>query len=562
MQKKLKSILCLLLCLILAAALPMAAMANIIGDITGDGIVKPEDARFALRAAIGLEKYAPGSAEFKAADADFDNKITTNDARSILRAAIGLEKLKEANHEHTWKAEKAGTNAGYHNLVCTECGEKKQEKCTYSDKWLPYPGTTLTEPTCTKDANVYTVCTVCEGKYAKTLEKLNHAGKKRIAALSVDATCTTAGYDFYECPLCGQNGNTLKDLKVAVPAYGHAPSSAADPINSDIVCERCNKTITPAFNTLVNAINMKAVPTIYFSGLTKTDSSGELKKDANGNEMYNIHIPDAAKTLMRLAGESMDEQKILDEFTKELNSTDSTYSSYYWNSPFLTLYYPIQDSETVSALTKNDVTDINIQEMDRVDFMDEINAMPDTIKLQVTGGTRNLDLTKLKAMGNGMSGNIYKITVVLKEEKYSKLKNSTEETALQHALGVDIRTYPEMFTQDDSEDGFDLKMTCNEVVSNCTITYYFLVEGEGTDTTYKPLGSRYVTSYVIDQHIDLRAGMPISELGIDSGILNAFLALTGMKQGDDLVFMEGTIDLLVKNTNTDYFLFTTTPTYD
>ena len=63
------------------------------GDVDGDGIVKTGDARLALRAAIGLEQYEPGTPEFIAADVNKDNVITTGDARIILRAAIGLQTL-------------------------------------------------------------------------------------------------------------------------------------------------------------------------------------------------------------------------------------------------------------------------------------------------------------------------------------------------------------------------------------------------------------------------------------------------------------------------------------
>lgn len=63
------------------------------GDVSGDGEVTAEDARLALRAAVGLENYAAGSPELLAADASKDGEITSEDARLILRAAVGLETL-------------------------------------------------------------------------------------------------------------------------------------------------------------------------------------------------------------------------------------------------------------------------------------------------------------------------------------------------------------------------------------------------------------------------------------------------------------------------------------
>ena len=63
------------------------------GDVDGDAKVTAADARLTLRAAVGLEAYAPGSAQFIAADADKDGSLTAGDARAILRAAVGLEEL-------------------------------------------------------------------------------------------------------------------------------------------------------------------------------------------------------------------------------------------------------------------------------------------------------------------------------------------------------------------------------------------------------------------------------------------------------------------------------------
>ncbi|MBR5411174.1 MAG: alkaline phosphatase [Clostridia bacterium] len=61
------------------------------GDVDGDGDVTAADARLALRAAVGLEEFEPGSAEFLSADMDGDGVITAADARQILRIAVDAE---------------------------------------------------------------------------------------------------------------------------------------------------------------------------------------------------------------------------------------------------------------------------------------------------------------------------------------------------------------------------------------------------------------------------------------------------------------------------------------
>ena len=66
-------------------------VAYLPGDVSQDGEVKADDARLALRAAVGLESFEKGSARFLAADATGDGEIRSEDARLILRAAVGLE---------------------------------------------------------------------------------------------------------------------------------------------------------------------------------------------------------------------------------------------------------------------------------------------------------------------------------------------------------------------------------------------------------------------------------------------------------------------------------------
>lgn len=63
-----------------------------LGDVNEDGKVNAADARLALRKAVGLETYEPGSKKFKACDVNKDGKVNASDARKILRVAVGLDK--------------------------------------------------------------------------------------------------------------------------------------------------------------------------------------------------------------------------------------------------------------------------------------------------------------------------------------------------------------------------------------------------------------------------------------------------------------------------------------
>ncbi len=67
--------------------------AELPGDVDGSWDLTAADARLALRASVGLENYASGTREFRAADVNKDGTITAEDARLLLRAAVGLGSL-------------------------------------------------------------------------------------------------------------------------------------------------------------------------------------------------------------------------------------------------------------------------------------------------------------------------------------------------------------------------------------------------------------------------------------------------------------------------------------
>ena len=539
MRRSLKTLLITLVALVCAMLFMFTAFANSLGDVDNDGKVTAGDARLALRAAVGLESYAEGSAEFKAADADHDNKLTASDARLILRAAVGLEDLSgDCDHVwetypnaagtavFNWKTEKTqkGVPAGYHSRTCTKCGTVEIGDCTYGEK-LPQNDKKPGPATCTESFTWYQRCTLCNGARVGTDYALNHAGKVLDASKSVGATCTTPGYDWYECPLCGENGDTLAELKVDIPALGHNVSADSISGDQDIVCTRCGKTVMPSFNTLVNAI--KSEDKVYFSSISKQESRGTVLDS-------NIKISATAKALMAMLGESISEEEIIQGFTEELDKPDAEYSDYRWQSPLLYQYYPLSYSTEVSRLTAADIKSITVQDVDTIDF---INEVPDSVLLRINSQTsRTQDLTEFKALGN-TTGTIQKVTVEVIDEKYSQVKDSAEETALMRATGIDIRAYSDMFNQNSSEDGFEITMTCKDIVSKCAITYYFLVTQEGDDTVYTPLASKYFTDIDIDQHISMIAAFAITE------------------GGNPVEILSGTIDLKVINTNTDYYIF-------
>lgn len=95
------------------------------GDVTGDGYITAEDARLALRIAVGLERFVDNAPELTAADVDGEAGISASDARLILRVAVGLDKVEANGHIHIYAAEVVEptcTEGGYTVYTC-RCGD-------------------------------------------------------------------------------------------------------------------------------------------------------------------------------------------------------------------------------------------------------------------------------------------------------------------------------------------------------------------------------------------------------------------------------------------------------
>lgn len=80
--------------LLLAQTLPASSQAvgsYFLCDLSMDGTIGAEDARYALRMSVGLESYTEALQQI--ADADEDGSLTPADARLILRVSVGLERI-------------------------------------------------------------------------------------------------------------------------------------------------------------------------------------------------------------------------------------------------------------------------------------------------------------------------------------------------------------------------------------------------------------------------------------------------------------------------------------
>lgn len=104
------------------------------GDVSGDDAVDAEDARIALRIAVGIETYADNAPQLRAADLDGTPGVSAADARLILRMAVGLTEAAEGkDHVHVFEktvVEPTCTEEGYTLVKCIFCDESRKEDPT------------------------------------------------------------------------------------------------------------------------------------------------------------------------------------------------------------------------------------------------------------------------------------------------------------------------------------------------------------------------------------------------------------------------------------------------
>ena len=150
--------------------------ATLYGDVDKNGSLTASDARFVLRAAVGLEKLTDELLAL--ADVNNDGKVTSADARLVLRASVGLEQLGETGHTHIFES------------VITE------------------------KPTCVKNGVKTVTCKECSYKVTETVEATGHTmGEWKLV---LDSTVKEEGYERSTCINCSYYTDRKIPVKTAV----------------------------------------------------------------------------------------------------------------------------------------------------------------------------------------------------------------------------------------------------------------------------------------------------------------------------------------------------------
>ena len=202
------------------------------GDPDGDGEVTVKDARYVLRAAVGLEH--PFTQTALACDADHDGKVTVNDARAVLRAAIRLDEIT-----HPARTGKEPT-VSVIPATCTEEGTLFY-RCSCGEVFsapIPAKGHSpaksvkenVTRPTCLSEGGwdevVY--CSACKAELSRarhTEKALPHVPGDAVEENYVPAACEVpGGYD--TAVYCTACGTELSREHTDLAALEHVPAEA------------------------------------------------------------------------------------------------------------------------------------------------------------------------------------------------------------------------------------------------------------------------------------------------------------------------------------------------
>ena len=236
------------LVLMFQLALGTLAARDAVGDLDGNGVIDKDDAIHLLGNSL-FPTYYPVD---QPVDFNHDGIVDKEDALYLLGHTIFADLYYICQHdEDKWTEKEVVTptcdEQGYTVIVC-ECGEEEIINFTPADAeahiWEVKDDSH--KATCLENGYVVMICTVCETE--ETVDEIAPGHKYTVASCEEDsacevceavisakghtlsetpaetheATCTSDGYNVYECKDCG-----YKYKEITTPRTGHAVSDDA-----------------------------------------------------------------------------------------------------------------------------------------------------------------------------------------------------------------------------------------------------------------------------------------------------------------------------------------------
>ena len=463
--------------------------------------------------------------------------------------------VSEKGHDYKWNTTQKATckATGSKNGTCKTCGDTTTEiipltACTPLTVFVPGEGDVMCK-------NV-TSCTVCEKvistrethqvRQVKSYEATcTEAATKDIAcrncnyqrtgvyvsdALGHDAPEDKSQYRAATCTVDGQKvftgtckrpgcGEELSDTIVVFKAKGHN-ETGVQTCTTAVTCTRCSDIIAPELghsNSIYSVAYGKSIDTFFCDrcGKQTTDALTVFNNTANSIKTYNFYNGYSKQsTLYYVSYSTVDTtysrfdfgiytSTIKDLYEDEMAKNSKDYTPI--RTGVIRSSLPLtSDYTTVSELTGSDIDSITVEKLNGLRASDILSSF-DT---KYTVGTKEYDLSNFKAVT--VTEDVIKVTINIKNEKYSTVKNypDSTKTALEKIYDMDIRDAANEFKNEKGElvleenekgDGFEISMVMRllDIASDGTVTYYFRA------SNYEPIMAVYNVDVTMTQTIDM-----------------------------------------------------------
>ncbi len=468
------------------------------------------------------------------------------------------ESLSLAKHTPDTKNYEYTYNPCYRITNCKDCGKELSK--TEFHRTLPVPNSTVAK-TCTTNGTVEMYCPNCDdyGDHSytasnnityRTTTEIQQVAKGHTATVlaKTEPTCEKTGSYTYS-GVCSACHETLPTDPITIPATGHKTDRDEPDCENPVRCSNANCDKNGIVEEELGHDN-KLQSKAYSKEITKfycdrcgeeTENSLNIFNDvANSIKRYAFYGMYSDSSSMRLLSKTaVNTTYSRFDFGMFTDSIRSMYEDEMANTPdeykiqnrFI-YELPINSSET-SLLTTSDIEQKNGIIVERLSGL-KMNSIlanftpeADNIKL-ILQNINKIDVTE----------NVIKVSIDIKNEKYSSVKNLPDNTmtALQKIYGLNIRLDANSFkdpvtgelkqTVTEGGDGFDITMTMflKEIASDAKVTFYFLEE------TYEPIVAVYNTEITMEQEIDMSFNI-------------------------GLFALKGEMDPIVKTASTEYYVF-------
>lgn len=399
-------------------------------------------------------------------------------------------------------------------IECTVCEKVISEAQTDNAHITTQSNTTLA--TCTEDGTKDLACRYCN--YTKHVTYEAAKGHTNDKAVRVEPTCTADGYVEFsgECTRCNE---TFDSTTIVLKAKGHNPTGVQT-CTTSVTCTVCRETLENALGhdySVTAAAYNTDIDTFFCSrcGAQTDDALAVFNNIANKiierpfynsfSKLPNIYYVD--KTAIDTSYSRFDfgiyTSAIRSLYEDEMANTPDDYSPVRRSSIIAQL--PLRaDRTAVSLLTQQDIDSITVEKLTGIKISDVLSDYA----TKYTVGTTEYDLTKYKNVT--INEDVIKVTIDVKNEKYSQVKNLKDDelTSLQKIYDINIRDDANEYknengelkmTETESGDGYEISMTMSlrEITSDAKVTYYFKAD------TYEPIIALYNTDMTMDQTIDM-----------------------------------------------------------